>query len=203
MRTTNALGTSCTSRQGAPQKVKVTAVAWPGWSQRAGGVLGVVELADVGRRDLDLFVEHRAGGRRGRRHHLVHRLADGGELELGELAARLDGVGVGAHHGRGQAARALDADDHDVAAGDAVDVGRRRPRSRAASRRRTATGPAATTLTEPGATPSGLNICRTPWTASAVEAPRRRRAWSAFMVPGSTGAVIWTARRVPLRPPRA
>src|SRR3954451_5292936 len=33
MRTMNALGTSCTSRQGAPQKVKVTAVAWPGCSQ--------------------------------------------------------------------------------------------------------------------------------------------------------------------------
>ena len=33
MRTMNALGTSCTSRHGTPQKVNVTAVAWPGCSQ--------------------------------------------------------------------------------------------------------------------------------------------------------------------------
>jgi hypothetical protein len=78
--------------------------------------------ADLRRRDLDLLAEHVAGRHRGRGHHLVHRLADRAELELGQLAARLDAVGVLAHHGGREPPRALDGEHEQVAARDAVDV---------------------------------------------------------------------------------
>src|SRR4051812_2165874 len=86
------------------------------------GALERREHARVGRGDLDLGAEDGARRVRGGGHHLVHRLADGRELELGELGRLVLGRLL-AHHGRGERAGALERHDEDVAAGDAVDVG--------------------------------------------------------------------------------
>ena len=69
------------------------------------------------------MAEDARGGQRGRGHHLVHRLAHGAELDLGELGALGGGAALLAHHGGGEPPRALDGEQEDVAAGDAVDVG--------------------------------------------------------------------------------
>src|SRR5690349_2367015 len=63
------------------------------------GAVERAEHARVGRRDLDLGAEDAARRVRGGGHHLVHRLADGGELELGELGRLVLRRGLAHHRG--------------------------------------------------------------------------------------------------------
>ena len=84
IRTTKALGTSCTRQAGhvGHLKLKVSRAAPPrrAASRPPRPRSSTTRMSRRG--DLDLLAEHACGGQRGRRHHLVHRLADGAELEL-------------------------------------------------------------------------------------------------------------------------
>ena len=89
MRTTKALGTSWTRRAETSATVKLDGqhVRRRRGAQDSAASASVVTTRISRRGDLDLLAEDLERGQRGRRHHLVHGLAHGAELELGELGA--------------------------------------------------------------------------------------------------------------------
>ena len=202
MRTTNALGTSCTSRAGSPQIENADAHG----VRRAAGRRRRsrrprAKVLRLRRADLDLGAEHRRRRGGGRGHHLVHGLRDGGQLELGQLGrVRVLGL-LHAHHRRGQLACAPSSViEEDVAAGDAVHVGdRHRHRRDGQAGERGLASPASDRDLADRAPCPAANISSTPRQASAVDWPSRSRA-SSRSSPPPTRPVTWTARRLPLRP---
>ena len=180
MRMTNAFGTSWTRRHGRPKTVNTpdvmcAASSWPSSASSATTgpcVSGGAISTSVPSTSLVAS--------RGRGHHLVHRLADGGQLELGELVAVVLRRLL-AHHRGGQRARALERHDEDVAAGDAVDVRDARGDGRGRDGRRAGRRPARRSRPARAGPRRRQNICRMPATASEVDSPRRIRASSAFI----------------------
>ena len=107
-----------------------------------------------------------------------------------------------AHHRRGEAARALERHDEQVAAGDAVDVGRRSwPRPGWGCPRAGAVG--ATTATSPGVDlPGREHLEHAADRLRGGLAQPEQRVVGGHRGPPRRGSVTWTARRPPLRPGR-
>ena len=90
IRTTNAFGNEldeprrlAADRHRRPHRVRRGRVG-------VGDLVGRREALGLRRRDLDLGPRHHRGRRGGRGHHLVHRLRDRGQLELGHSVERPD-----------------------------------------------------------------------------------------------------------------
>src|SRR6185295_16098934 len=155
----------------------------------------------VRRGDLDLGAEDAARRVGGGGHHLVHRLADGGQLELGEVVGLVLGRLLPHHRGR-ERAGAVQRHDEDVAAGDAVDVrdARGHGRRRQGLKRVAAGGHDGDRARLGGVAGEHLQDARDGLRGGLAEADQ---GVVDVHRPSSTGPRTWAARLRPLRPGRA
>src|SRR3954453_2123889 len=165
------------------------------------GAVERCENARVRRGDLDLGAEDAARRVGGGGHHLVHRLAYGRELELGEVVGLVLGRLLPHHRGR-EGAGALQRHDEDVAAGDAVDVRDARGHGRRGQGlKRVAAGRHDGDRARLGGVER--DHAQDPRDGLRGGLPEANQGVVDVHRPSSTGPRTWAARLRPLRPGRA